>query len=55
VPRRTPIQLALLVVALVVWAIGQRTENSRLQYIGLGFFFAAFILRFFKHRDPPMP
>ena len=53
-PRRTVIQLALLVVGLVAWALGQRTEDQRFQYIGLGFFAAAFVLRFFKHRDPPM-
>jgi hypothetical protein len=54
VPRRTVIQLALLVVGLIVWAVGQRTDDPRLQYVGLGFFAGAFLLRFLKHRDPPM-
>ncbi len=53
-PRRTVFQLALIVAALFVWGYGQRAEDLRLQYIGLGFFGAAFLLRFFKHRDPPV-
>lgn len=52
-PRRTPIQLALLAVGLVVWAYGQRAGDSRLTYVGLAFFAVAVVLRFFKPRDPP--
>lgn len=52
-PRRTPIQLALLAVGLVVWGIGARTDDTRLTVVGLGCFVGAFVLRFFKHRDPP--
>jgi hypothetical protein len=52
-PRRTPIQLALLAVGLLAWAYGQRSDDSRLTYVGLAFFAAAFVLRFLKPRDPP--
>ena len=52
-PRRTPIQLALLAVGLLAWAYGLRTDDSRLTYLGLAFFAVAFVLRFFKPRDPP--
>jgi hypothetical protein len=49
---RTQIQLALLAIGLIVWGYGQRIEDSRLTYIGLGFFAAAFALRFFKRKEP---
>ena len=49
--RRTELQLALLLMGLIVWGYGQRTDNSRLTWIGLGFFAAATILRFFKKRS----
>ena len=52
-PYRTTVQLALLVVALGVWGYGQRADEPMLQYIGLGFFAAAFVLRFFRRREPP--
>jgi len=48
--HRTEIQLALLVMGLIVWGYGQRTDDSRLTWIGLAFFVAATILRFFKKR-----
>ena len=53
--RRTEIQLALLVMGLIVWGYGQRTDDSRLTWIGLGFFAAATILRFFKKRPEQEP
>ncbi|HEY5060989.1 MAG TPA: hypothetical protein VII52_05595 [Gemmatimonadaceae bacterium] len=52
-PRRTPIQLALLAVGLIAWAYGQRIDDARLTYVGVAFFATAFLLRFFKPRDPP--
>jgi len=57
--RRTEIQLALLVMGLIVWAYGQRTDNDTLTWFGIGFFAAATVLRFFKRsphadgEDPP--
>ena len=53
--RRTQIQLALLVMGLVVWGYGQRTDDSRLTWIGVAFFAAATVLRFFKKRPEPEP
>ena len=49
--RRTPIQLALLLVGLIVWGYGLRTDDSLLTWIGLGFFAAAFLLRFWKDKE----
>lgn len=51
--RRTAIQLACLFIGLVVWGYGQRTDDSRLSWIGVGFFGAATVLRFFKKRPEP--
>ncbi|MDB4876076.1 MAG: hypothetical protein JWM41_2522 [Gemmatimonadetes bacterium] len=50
---RTQIQLALLAIGLIVWGYGQRVEDSRLTLIGLAFFAAAFVARFFKKKQPP--
>jgi hypothetical protein len=50
--HRTEIQLALLVIGLIVWGYGQRTDDSRLTWIGLGFFAAATVLRLLK--KPPV-
>jgi hypothetical protein len=50
VGRRTEIQLALLLVGLIVWAIGLRMELVALQWTGIGFFAAATALRFFKKK-----
>ena len=51
--HRTEIQIGLLLIGLAVWGYGQRIENELLQYIGIGFFAAATILRFFKRRASP--
>ena len=51
-PGRTEMQIALLVVGMIVWGYGQRSENKVLQYTGLGFFVAATALRFFKKKEP---
>lgn len=53
--RRTPIQLALLIVGLVVWGYGQRTDDSLLTWIGIAFFVAAFLLRFWKEKERERP
>lgn len=49
--RRTEIQIALVIVGMIAWGYGQRTENGVLQYVGIGFFAAATLLRFFKRKD----
>jgi len=47
-PRRTVAQLALLTIGVIVWGYGSRIEDSRLTWIGLGFFGGAVVLRLFK-------
>jgi hypothetical protein len=49
--RRSEVQLALLFVGLVVWGYGQRVDDALLRYIGIVFFAAATLLRFFKSRS----
>jgi hypothetical protein len=51
VGRRTEIQIALLIVGVLAWGYGQRSENPKLQYVGIGFFAVATLLRFFKKRS----
>ncbi|HEY4131311.1 MAG TPA: hypothetical protein VGM50_11880 [Gemmatimonadaceae bacterium] len=51
--RRTEIQLALLVMGLIVWGYGQRSDDGRLTWVGIAFFAAATILRFSKRKPPP--
>ena len=53
--RRTQAQLALLVIGVIVWGYGQRIDDNRLTWIGLAFFAAATLLRFFKRRPDPEP
>ena len=50
--RRTEIQIALLVMGLIVWGYGERVDDPRLRYIGIGFFAAATLLRFWKRPRP---
>jgi len=47
---RTLAQLALLLIGLIVWGYGARVGNERLTLIGVAFFAAAFVLRFFKKK-----
>ncbi len=49
-PRRTPIQIALLVVGLGAWGWGVRIDDHRLEWVGIAFFAAATLLRVFKPR-----
>jgi hypothetical protein len=51
------VKLALAIMGLVIFAAGIRLENGRLRLIGIGFFAAAFLLRFVRRsppRDPPV-
>jgi multisubunit Na+/H+ antiporter MnhE subunit len=45
-------KLALMLVAAVLLAWGIRTDDSALRWAGIGFLFAALVLRFFKPRKP---
>jgi hypothetical protein len=45
-------KLALMLVAAVLLAWGIRTDDSALRWAGIGFLFAALIIRFFKPRKP---
>jgi hypothetical protein len=47
---RSIAQLALVVMGLIVWGYGSRTNDERLTLIGVCFFAAATLLRFFKRR-----
>ena len=49
--RRTEAQLALLVMGVIVWGYGQRIDDNRLTWIGIVFFAAATLLRFFKRKE----
>ena len=49
-PPRTVIQLALLTIGVIVWGYGSRIDDTRLTWIGLGFFGAAAATRLFKKR-----
>lgn len=49
--RRTEIQIALLVVGLIVWGWGARSEQPRLTWIGLACFAVATALRFGRRRS----
>ena len=53
--RRTEAQLALLLIGVTVWGYGQRVDDKRLTWIGLAFFAAATLLRFFKRKADPEP
>ena len=53
--RRTEIQIVLLVVGIIVWGYGQRTDNGTLGYVGIGLFAAATLLRLFKRRADMPP
>jgi hypothetical protein len=55
VEQRTLAQLALLVAGIIVWGYGQRTDDTRLTFIGLVFFAAAFLLRFAKRKKHEEP
>lgn len=48
--KRTEVQIGLLVIGLVVWGYGARTDQPRLTWIGLACFAAATALRFAKKR-----
>ena len=45
-------KLALMLVAAILLAWGIRSDDSALRWAGIGFLFAALILRFFKPRKP---
>lgn len=54
-PRRTLAQLTLLVVGLVVWGYGARTDQPLLTWIGIAFFASAVVLRLLRARIDRSP
>jgi hypothetical protein len=50
IKHRTEIQLVLAAMGLVVWGYGARNDDRRLTWIGVAFFAAGAVLRFFKKR-----
>jgi DMSO reductase anchor subunit len=46
---RTVLQLVMVVIGVVVFALGHRRENETLTLIAIGFFAAAAIIRFVKY------
>ncbi len=54
-PRRTQAQLTLLVIGIVVWGYGARTEQPMLTWIGIAFFAAAVVLRLLRSRIDRRP
>jgi len=48
----TVAKLALMLIAAVLLAWGIRTDDTALRWAGIGFLFAALVLRFFKPRKP---
>jgi hypothetical protein len=55
VQHRTEIQIVLLVIGMIVWGYGQRSESQVLQYAGLGFFVVAAAMRLFKKKEEEKP
>jgi hypothetical protein len=45
-------KLALMLVAAVLLGWGIRADDGALRWAGIGFLFAALIIRFFKPRKP---
>ena len=48
----TKSMLGLAIIGLICFAFGVRVDDSRVRMIGIGFVFAAWILRFFRPRAP---
>lgn len=48
----TKSMLGLAIIGLICFAYGVRVDDSRVRMIGIGFVFAAWILRFFRPRAP---
>ena len=46
----TRLKLGIVLVALIIWAYGFRTENRSLMWVGMGLVVAAFLLRFVPQR-----
>jgi hypothetical protein len=48
---RTEIQIALVIVGVIVWGFGQRTDDVRFQYAGIACFAMATLLRWAKRHE----
>ena len=49
---RTEIQIGLVIMGLIIWGYGERHDDQRLRWVGIGFFAVATALRFLKRRQP---
>jgi hypothetical protein len=50
------IKLALVVIGLIIWAWGYRTDDSFFRVVGIIVLLVAFLLRFVgRRRQPPEP
>lgn len=52
VAYRSEIQVALLIIGMIMWGYGQRSEARTLQYVGIGFFAVAAALRLVRKKPP---
>jgi uncharacterized membrane protein YccC len=48
----TGVKLAVAAAGVAVWAIGARSGDRRLSWLGVGLLFVAFLLRFARPRTP---
>ena len=48
---RTQVQVGLVVMGLIVWGYGQRSDDPTLRWVGIGFFAVATALRLLKRRQ----
>ena len=51
--RPTTIKLGLAVIGLATFFYGRHIEDDRLRWLAMAFLVAAFLLRFWKPRQPP--
>jgi ABC-type transport system involved in cytochrome c biogenesis permease component len=49
------LKLAFVLMGILIFAAGVRTDQSHLRAIGIGFLAVAFLLRFVKPRPPRTP
>jgi hypothetical protein len=49
----TAVKVGLAAVGLVVWGYGVRVDDPLIRWVGIAFFAAAVLLRFWSRRRPP--
>jgi hypothetical protein len=53
--RSAQVKLALTVAGLAVWAVGAKTDNGTIRWVGIAFIAFAFLLRFFRRAENSSP